>query len=268
MTTTTTLLDCESLGSARDSLAKLFNCIGTTLERFLADQALQATYVENFSMLPSFDDYLYKEVVRRFGTPAMPARVCWFHCTRITAGTNFSEGILPLGAALPRLKELLLDTIQEPKSRELVRQVLNNNGGYAFHFREKTSNDVHGGPYAILVRDVAFHTKALGQHDYLGMPEIIEDLCSEVKSLAHIDLTENYRAALRPAIVKFTTAAAGSARCHIATALCYVWAGLHNNGKPDGNSVWCFDGENVAVPARDIIEIQYLEGTPGKLRQV
>ncbi|MFM0034002.1 hypothetical protein [Paraburkholderia strydomiana] len=259
MTTTTTLLDCESLGSALDSLARLFNCTCARLERFLADPSLQATYVENFSTLPSFDDYLYEEVVRHFGTPAMPARVCWFHCTRITAGTNFSEGILPLGAALPRLKELLLDIVQEPKSRELVRQVLNNNGGYAFHFREKTSNDVHAGPYAILVRDVAFHAKALGQHDYLCIPEIIEDLCSEVKALANIDLTEHYRAALRPAIVKFTSAVMSSARRHIATALCYVWAGVHNNGMPDGNSVWCFDGENVTVPARDILEIQYLK---------
>jgi hypothetical protein len=268
MNTTTTLLDCESLDSARNSLARLFNCIGTTLERFLADPAFEATYVKNARTLPSFDDYLYGEVVRRFGTPAMPARVCWFHCTRVTAGTNFSEGILPLSAALPRLKELLLEVVQEPKSRELVRQVLNNNGGYAFHFREKTSNDIHAGPYAILVRDVAFHTKALGQHDYLSIPEIIEDLCSEVKALANIDLTEHYQAALRPTIVKFTTAATGSARRHVATALCYVWAGLHNNGKPDGNSVWCFDGENVTVPARDILEIQYLKETPSKLGQV
>jgi hypothetical protein len=265
MTTTTILLDCESLDSARNSLARLFNCNGTTLACFLADPALEATYIANAGTLPSFDDFLYGEVVRRFGTPAMPARVCWFHCTRVTSGTNFSEGILPLSAALPRLKRLFLAVAREPKSRELVRQVLNNNGGYAFQFRQKTSNNIHAGPYAILVRDVAFHAKALGQHDYLSLPEIIEDLCSEVKAFANIDLTEHYRTALQPTIVKFTTAATGSAQGHVATALCYMWAAFHNNGKPDGNSVWCFDGANVTVPARDILEIQYPNETPNKL---
>jgi hypothetical protein len=265
MTTTTTLLDCESLASAQNSLARLFNCSNSKLVRFLEDPSLEATYIENAHILPSFDDYLYQEVASHCGAPAVPAGVCWFHCTRIRAGTDFSEGILPLGAALPRLKKLFVDAVQEPQSRKLVRRVLNNNGGYADHFREKTSNDVHAGPYAILVRDVAFYAEALSQHNYLRMPEIIEDLCSEVEALADIDLTENFRTALRPAIVKFTSEATGSAQREVATALCYVWAGFHKNGKPDSNSIWCFDGENAAVPASNILQIQYVEENLTKL---
>ena len=168
-------------------------------------------------------------------------------------------------SGLPRLKKLFVDAVQEPQSRKLVRRVLNNNGGYADHFREKTSNDVHAGPYAILVRDVAFYAEALSQHNYLRMPEIIEDLCSEVEALADIDLTENFRTALRPAIVKFTSEATGSAQREVATALCYVWAGFHKNGKPDSNSIWCFDGENAAVPASNILQIQYVEENLTKL---
>lgn len=54
---------------------------------------------------------------------------------------------------------------------------------------------MHGGPYAILVREVAEHTKAVGQHDYLGMPEIIEDLCQEIQASAAWNCFQHSRGA-------------------------------------------------------------------------
>jgi hypothetical protein len=258
MTNSPRMLDCESQSAARDSLASLFSCTASDLEQFLANPALETFYVQNASCLPSFHEFLRGEVIQQFGAPATPSHVCWFHCTRVPAGTDFSEGILPLNAILPRLKALLPALITEPSSRALVQQVLDNDGGHAFHFRNKTSNGVHWGPYAILVRDVAFHASALGQHDYLAMPEIIEDLCSEVTALSGPDLTSQYQSALQPAIVKFGTATNRSAQGPLASALCYVWSCLQHAGKPEGNSVYCFDGHNVAVPPKDILKVEYL----------
>jgi hypothetical protein len=48
---------------------------------------------------------------------------------------------------------------------------------FLYNFKEEGPDDIHGGPFGFLVREVAFHSPSLSTHDYLGMPETIEDIC-------------------------------------------------------------------------------------------
>ena len=43
---------------------------------------------------------------------------------------------------------------------------------------EKTTNRLHSGPYAMLVKESAFRSSEIGNHDYLEFPEIVEDICN------------------------------------------------------------------------------------------
>jgi len=270
MTPEIRVLDCESYTTALQSLAALFSCKPDELARFLSQASLEARYVGGYCDTVSFENFILGQVSERFGAPSVPERVCWFHCTRVPQGTRFAEGILPLGAMLPQLETVLASLVANPNNQALVRQVFGSRGGHAFQFRLKTGDSLHWGPYAILVRDVAFHTRALGQHDYLGMPEIVDDLCAEVEAIAGVNLTAEFEAALVPAIVKFSTPARGAATGAVSAALCYVWSTLVN-GKPDGSSVCNFDGGNVAVPAKTVLSVEFVSGkkdTSGVVRDL
>lgn len=262
MSSQTLILDCESCSTALRSLATLFRCDAAELKRVLSQASLDAQYVSGYSESVSFEDFLHRRVSDRFGIPCTPERVHWFHCTRVPPGTRFEEGILPLGAMLPQLEAMLASLVANPNHQALVRQVFSGRGGHAFQFRLKTGDSLHWGPYAILVRDVAFHTRGLRQHDYLGMPEIVEDLCSEVEALSGVDLTAEFETALVPAIVKFSAPARDAATGAVSAALCYVWSTLVN-GKPDSNSVYCFDGGNVAIPAQNLLGVEFIRGKEG-----
>lgn len=183
--------------------------------------------------------------------------VCWFHTTRILPGTTFSEGILPLDAALPSLQERLIEAVDDVHVRAQLQSVLHSGGVVDHHYINKTQNSMHWGPYAILVKEVAFHAEKLGQHDYLGMPEIIEDICNGFQKISGINLMPEFSAKLKPAIIKFVHANNHDDSC-IATALCYVYSRIQK-GAPCANSVTCFDGENNPVPPQQILKVEIVD---------
>jgi hypothetical protein len=164
-------------------------------------------YEKHWRDLPEFGKYLFDRVVSRFGKPQLPSLICWFHGTRVPPGTTFHEGIFPLGQRVASLEKAILATLDNDQHQEQVRRAFARKGGCAYHFREKITNSVHWGPYAILVRDVAFHAESCSQHDYLGMPEIIDDLCEEIRKASELDLLPIFQERWRPAMVKFITAA-------------------------------------------------------------
>lgn len=254
------VLDCESFDAALQSLAQVFNCNPAVLRQFLANPEIGAYYEANCDTLPDFREYLYLVVEKHFG-PASPLdAVCWFHTTRVAPGTSFSEGILPLGAVLPQLKVTLIEIAEDIEVKQNLRAMLAADSVADHHYQNKTTDELHWGPYAILVRDVAFCASRLSQHDYLGMPEIIEDICNGASQPLSSKLTTLFERRLKPTIVKFKNVFNDDERC-ISTALCYVSACIHD-GKPDGNSVYCFDGENVPVSPANILKVEHVELNP------
>jgi hypothetical protein len=252
--TSKVVLDCESFETALESLAQIFQTTSENVKALLSLKEIGAYFEKNWRELPDFKDYVYAVAERQFGNPLPLDAVCWFHTSRTAPGTTFSEGILPLAAVLPQLKAKLVDLVDDTHVREQLREALSSGGIADQHFANKTQNSMHWGPYAILVREVAFCASKLSQHDYLGMPEIIEDICNGFETTSRKPLMDVFSTALQPTIVKFSHAVNDDESC-IATALCYVYSTLHTGG-PCTNSVYCFDGENVPVPPQDILKVE------------
>ncbi|NHV25857.1 hypothetical protein [Burkholderia sp. D-99] len=250
-------LDCETRLSAESSLLEIFGCPLPDLKRFLSDPGHERYFNEHWKSLPEYDRFLYERACLALGNPRLPTRLCWFHCTRVPAGTTFDTGIHPLGHVLPLLKNALLDSLEDPSAKHEVRQAFAREGGLAFQFRNKLRDSLHWGPYAILVREVASHAKNLGQHDYLAMPEIIEDLCEEVKLASGLDLLPIFQDSLKPAIVKFVAPAAHSAEFAVRVALRYLQSCARED-VPGHGAVWCFDGENTSVPPANVLNIEFV----------
>jgi hypothetical protein len=73
----------------------------------------------------------------------------------------------------------------------------------------------------MLVREAPLDAHATSQHGCVEMPEIIEDLCAEVRASWGRDLVPLFEQAWLRGVVKFVTPAF-SPELHIATALCYL----------------------------------------------
>ena len=251
-------LDCETRQSTEASVLAAFGCTQEELQAFLADTSHLVYFEANWKTIPvDFDRFLFRRACETLGAPTLPREFCWFHGTRVPAGTTFEEGILPLGAIVPKLQERLIAELDDPAAKEAVRRAFVNKGGNSFHFGNKLSHVVHGGPYAILVREVADHANALGQHDYLRMPEIIEDLCEEVRAGCGLDLLPTFEERWRPAVVKFLAPDGVSGEGGLTAALRYLRACVLQ-GKPDMGAVCNFDGENRPVPQEWILKVELL----------
>lgn len=252
-------LDCATRQSTEHSLVVAFSCSVEALRQFVADTAHSAYYEEHWQRLDAFDRWFYQRACEQFGQPMLPTEICWFHGTRVPDGTTFAEGVLPLGAWLPRLQESVLATLDDELAKRQVEAAFERQGGFGMHFRNKVKDSLHWGPFAILVREVADHAKAIGQHDYLAMPEIIEDLCEDVKLASGLDLLSDFEERWKPAMVKFIAPAGDSADFALAIALCYLRE-CALNGRPGFGAVWCFDGHNQAIPPERILSIEWVQG--------
>lgn len=251
------ILDCETFETALDSLANIFRTTPENLSSLLSAKEIAIYFEAHWQELPDFKDYVLAIAENSFGSPFPLDEVCWFHTTRILPGTSFKEGILPLNAALPRLKERLIDALDDVQVGDQLRSVLHSDGVADNHYFNKTQNSMHWGPYAILVKEVAFHATRLSQHDYLGMPEIIEDIYNGFQKTSGIDLMPEFSEKLKPGIIKFLNSNNHDESC-IATALCYVYSSIQE-GVPCTNSVTCFDGENNPVPPQDILKVEIVD---------
>ncbi|MFH0134021.1 hypothetical protein ACGLHS_27695 [Variovorax sp. VaC1] len=249
-------LDCETRQSTEASLLEIFGCSSPDLNHFLGDSSHLRFFEEHWQSLPEYDQFLYARACEALGHPHLPHELCWFHCTRVPASTAFGEGILPLGRVLPQLKEALLATLDDPGAKREVDQAFARQGGFGFHFGNKLKNSLHWGPYAIFVREVASYANALGQHDYLGMPEIIEDLCEDVQFASGLDLLTIFQERWTPAVVKFVAPAGASAECAVRVSLRYLQS-CALEGRPGPGAVWCFDGKNTAVSPEQVLNVEF-----------
>jgi len=191
---------------------------------------------------------------RNFGRrPSEPSRVFWFHLTRAPAGATFSEGILPLTASLAKFWDTVLNvfggTVHETRLRELRRT-----GVPAFQYNHKVNDPLHAGPYAMLVRGIASKAEEVGNHDYLRLPEIMEDICTGYQERYGVSLDEALSASLLPTVVKFWSTKDPGDGC-IDAALYY----LYRTSRNEPLSMYantCFDGENRAVPSEQIVSVE------------
>ena len=247
------LLDCESIDSIYGSLETIAGAKRSAIESFLDSMDLDALY--NSSSPPSCprNDYLLDAFRKNFHSSLSYDATCWFHLTRVAENTNFEAGILPLGQQLDSIWDFLHSLVRTAISEKLwndFRQGKLQGTDYLM----KTENPFHWGPYAILVRDIAFMPKEVGNHDYLFGPEIVEDICICFEKVHKIDLLALFRKSTKPCIVKFVDSTPQSK--YLRATIFYLYATHRHDRLRD----YCNDGldaRGVAVPRDRILKVEF-----------
>lgn len=248
-------IDCESYESALASLSGVYGASSEDIKDYLSNFDLDSEY-EKYKEEMDAGDLLQLKFNQQFGSPKYSVTgISWFHLTRTLEGTSFSEGILPLGAALPRLWDMLISI---PKARIKRRRLeeLRANGVPNYHYKLTTSHKLHHGPFAMLVRESAFKSSEIGNHDYLRLPEIIEDICWGYKEQFKVGIQDEIMAALRPCIVKFEDRS-GTRSDVIRPILRYCLCKARSE-ELHIHANTCFDGRDEAVPFESIQKIDFL----------
>lgn len=253
------ILDCESAETALQSVSALFRISASEMASFLQTIDLESLYEANWRELPSADEYLFDLVVDKFRAPLMPKRVAWFHLTRTVRLANFAEGLLPLGEVLPKVWKMMIELAPDQVTKRNLR-TMQAHRVEDFQYNYKAPDRFHWGPYAVLVRDVAFHSERLGQHDYLGIPEIVEDICNGYKKSYGVSIFHVYEQGLHPCIVKFLGDTSYLDGC-LRAAVSYAWSAAHRR-RPTGDAIMCFDGNGCSIPPSDIVSIEFVNAPP------
>ncbi len=246
-------LDCESGESAIETLCNGFSCSKEALTGVLSSIDIDDIYRKHADEInvPA-EEYLYKHTVDELGPHKLLASVCWFHLTRTMPSNHFRGGVVPLGQSLDTVWDMMLSLQRDKTIRDRLSK-MRKSGVNNWLFDLKSKDPLHWGPYGILVKDVAFCARKLGQHDYLGMPEIIEDICNGYKEQYGGSILETYCDALIPKIVKFKSDVRLDSGC-VEAAVSYVYTYIRK--QPTARwSVTCFDGGGVAISSNDILSV-------------
>ena len=238
-----------------DSICQIYDVRSVVVSSFLKDFHLEEYIDEHFYELSGLaDDTLRQVFERRTGLIPKPLdRVFWFHLTRALPGTAFMEGLLPFGSSLDAVWDTIESVFSDtPHYDGLTSMRASNWAGPRYQLRHETPH--LAGPYAMLVREVASYPLAVGNHDYLKMPETMQDICVAYMDRSGFDIEAELEQALEPRIVKFWSDRRVDL-AYVATALLYLYAKVREQQPiPDANT--CFDGQNVVIPLEQIVSVK------------
>lgn len=245
-------LDCESADSAMRSLAIIYETEVRELKAFFTSIDLEAHVRANNPELPS-DQELQRLLELAVGPQQKTiSKTFWFHLTRVPIGTTFEDGILPLNEALPKVWAMLDGVFKGTPHQGRLRQ-MHQEGVMNRCYALKVPNRFHWGPYAMLVREIAYCSDSVANHDYLKIPEIVEDICNGYASRFNEDIQSTVEQALVPMIVKFWV----SEHEHmygLTSAISYAYF-TQNNKELRGSANTCFDGQGNRVPAERVVSV-------------
>jgi len=249
------ILDCESYSSSLGSICTLYGITRHDIITFLRKIDVEEEYKSKV-IYDTCDDHIKNLFESRFGKPIKRIRKTrWFHLTRVPMNTDFSEGILPLHEVLGRIWDTMEAILVDPQEKNNI-SALKSSYVPDFQYNLKTHDHHHSGPYAMLVRDAAFNAKHINNHDYLGVPEIIEDICNGYREAYGCCIYSTIVAALKKCIVKFESSKCISEHL-IAPALLYCWCKANAaDFHPFANT--CFDSGGKAIPKGRIIRVEFL----------
>jgi hypothetical protein len=251
----TLCLDCGSFHSAVESSATLLGITGTELlKRLNAFDWESVSIAERCNH--TYEDLLMKTLHgERSELPAPPV-IYWFHATRVAPDTTFEDGIQPLSQVLDRVWAFLgslASAWSSPTDWLAFRSGMR--GQFADQYARKLAYQFNEGPFAFLVRDALLLRDQMGaNHDFLGIPEIVEDICLCYEMMFGYRLRARFSEATKPCVVKFKSRAPRPDA--LAAALMYV----HRKAKGqelERSCNTCYSGEGVAVPPHDIVQVEW-----------
>lgn len=249
-------LDCSTRENALITLAAAFKCSADEVRAALLSIDLDLIYEAEPPILIDSRQYLREHICDLIGEPEDFTYAYWFHGTRTTHDNQFSEGLLSLGRSEKLVMDMLISHAPTNQVRERL-QAWNSHGGVPEEFYQmRTLEKMHWGPYGHLVREVHLHAQNLHQHDYVKLPELVEDVCRAYAENYQQDLTRHYLDIFRPCIIWFLSEIQYQEGV-LEAALGYAYTsvrGLH----PDSGSVYGIDKEGIDVPRRDILKIEFI----------
>ncbi|GEM49778.1 hypothetical protein [Deinococcus cellulosilyticus] len=252
------ILDCSTSQTALESLAGIFQVSEKELRTFFDTLPPAQLYDHRVPPLLPPEDKLWVAFQKKFPQKPHWTGVHWFHLTRVFPGTTFEEGIQPLGDRLhvlwDQLEPLALQHITAANWQDFKRHLAPHHNHDLYNLKIKDRQ--HWGPYALLVREVAFSPRTLGNHDYLATPEIIEDICVCFHERFGMNLLPQYQQHTQPCIVTFVGPA--DREDVLPTSLFYAYQSYHNE-ELTWHANTCFDGEGHLIPATAIRNIMILD---------
>lgn len=255
------VLDCQNEESTLQSVAKYFNTNVENIRKTLLGNNFEKLFERYCNEYDYFDDFIYDYFRGKFGTGKLDY-IMWFHLSRSLCPRDYYEGIHPLNVILPKIQKdlyaLVSEEINENEWQEICRGA--GSGFREWRYNMKISDKCHYGPYAMLVREIAFKSSTVGNHDYLNIPEIIEDMCMDVKKVYGIDLIDRFVRQASPVIVKFKEQLIGDKRDkqYIGTALTYLHNILHEE-KLCLMCNTCYSGYGKGINKNDIVSVEILD---------
>ncbi len=172
------ILDCESIDSTYNSLSQILGVERKTLEVFFANLDIEH-YCDKYGLPGPANEFILSLTAKSLDldiSKSLFDRTCWFHLTRTFPGNKFEQGILPLGEMINSIWDFLFtlikDKITNKEWLDFRFQVENNYPNHlAYLYRLKAKDSFHWGPYAVLVRDIAFVASKIGGYFPVSIPK-------------------------------------------------------------------------------------------------
>lgn len=205
-------LDCETYETALRSVSKIMCIPQEELLSHFVNTDYETLYEEQQFQL-SFEEFVFRTVCNTFHVDDIRIDlIYWFHLSRTMHPEWFYEkGIL----SLREMEPLLHADIEQ------LRRQMPNPPHYTC--RGTTYSMLHDsyrqGPFAMLVKDVAFCHDEIGHHDYLSIPECVEDMGADIAKLFYNNSTS--------VIVKFHAVPQFYAEAYLENVLCYLYCALN-----------------------------------------
>jgi hypothetical protein len=250
-------LDCETFDSALHSSAAILSLQPGDLRKTLLSFQFDSLPISQRRTY-SYKDLLLMYVLGALDEPKpppTPSVTHWFHATRVAPGTTFEQGILPLSRIVDGIWDFLGKLASEwTPVKEWDHFRRNMRGEGALQYGLKVGSMIGQGPFGFLVRPIIFCPEEMGNHDYLGIPEIVEDICNSYEEMFQRPLREAYMNATRGCIVKFR--AEDSRPDTVGAALMYLHCEVQGKDPWDQCNT-CYDGEGSTVSREAILGIEW-----------
>lgn len=242
------ILNCRTPEDALQSVADILSIPKETIAWDLDFVDFEKQYEDSGAWREyDFGEFLFRYFISTYSVCTQVLRidrVYWFHLSRTLTPDCFAEGIYPLDQALEKIHMGMMKrfgTLGVPVWEET-------------HF---THDKERQGPFAMLVREIAFRASQVSNHDYLEIPEYIEDHFSE-------EVVREFKQQAVPVVAQFFAEPDRPVETYLKRVFEYLYCCYQKKDFWIGGCNTCYDGKGTAVPAEQMISIEVIERQRGQ----